>query len=179
MSHKHERRIGNYEQGEKIHFWMLFSLCIMAPANAHAATVIYTLDNVILADGEQITGTFNWTYSVGDFEGGNGVFTALEIPYTPHYLGDPDLNIEIQTTSIEITGIGNYHDAGLDITLKFDAFTPTQSALIDIDPDEFGNYKSFFECCGNGFKDQPFQSGSVSPIPQPANLYHFAILASG
>ena len=160
---------------KKIHFWMLFSLCIIATANAHVPTVIYTLDNVILADGKQITGTFYWTYIVGDFEGGSGVFTALEIPYTPHYLGDPNLNIEIQTTSIEMTGIGNYHDAGLDISLKFDAFTPTQSSPIDTN----SLTGSSFECCGNGFKDQPFLSGSISPIPQPANLYHFSILASG
>ena len=152
---------------------MLFFLCIVVTTNANAATVIYTLDNVILDDGEQITGMFYWTSDIEDFEGGSGEFTALEIPYTPHYLGDPDLSIEIQTTSIEITGIGNYHDAGLDISLKFDAaFTPTQSSVIDPNT-------SSFECCGNGFKDQPFQSGSVSPIPQPANLYHFAILASG
>ena len=55
---------------KNMHFWMLFSLCIVATANAHAVTVIYTLDNVILADGEQMTGTFYWTYIVGDFEGG-------------------------------------------------------------------------------------------------------------
>jgi hypothetical protein len=140
-----------------IYFGMVFSLVTMAALSAHAATVNYTLENVILLDGEQITGTFDWTFNVDDFEGGSGVFTALEIPYTPHYLGDPDLNIEIQTTSIEITGIGNSHDAGLDISLKFGDFTPTQSASID-------RGLSFFECCGNGFKDQPFISGSISPL---------------
>ena len=139
------------------YFWMILSLVTMAALSAHAATVNYTLENVILADGEQMTGTFDWTFNVDDFEGGSGVFTALEIPYTPHYLGDPDLNIEIQTTSIEITGIGNSHDAGLDISLKFGDFTPTQSASID-------RGLSFFQCCGNGFKDQPFISGSISPL---------------
>jgi hypothetical protein len=146
-------------------FWVSFSFIIMAVANAHAApvTVTYTLDNVILVDDEQITGTFYWTYSVGDFEGGSGEFTSLEIPYTPHSLGDPDLTTEIQTTSIEITGVGDFHDAGLDISLKFSAFTPTQSASIDLG-------LSSFDCCGNGFHKQDFQSGSISPtiVPEPS-----------
>ena len=160
---------------KKMHFWMLFCLCIVATANA--ATVIYTLDNVILADGEQITGMFDWTYSVGDFEGGNGVFTALEIPWLPGGTAPPleqeGMVLTIENNQIEISLDGNFHDYGLDISLKFvQPLSPTQSSLIDLNT-------SFFECCGNGFKDQPFQSGSVSPIPQPANLYHFAILVNG
>jgi hypothetical protein len=136
---------------------MIFSVVVSAAFNAHATTVTYSLDDVILADGEQLAGTFEWTYTVGDFEGGSGEFTALEIPWTPHSLGDSDLNTEIQTTSIEITGVGSYHDAGLDISLKFDAITPTQPSSLDL-------ALSFYECCGNGFKDQPFLSGSISPI---------------
>lgn len=139
-------------------FWMVFSVVIMAAFHAQAATVNYTLDNVVLADGEQITGAFEWTYSAGDFEGGSGEFTALDIPYTIYSFADGNLNIDIQTNSIEISGNGNYHDVGLDITLSLlQPLTPAQSAPIDLD-------LSFFECCGNGFKDQLFQSGSISPI---------------
>jgi hypothetical protein len=36
---------------------------------------------------------------------------------------------------------------------------------------------SFFECCGNSFKDQLFSSGSISPvassIPIPASVWLF------
>jgi hypothetical protein len=97
--------------------------------------VTYTLDNVILADGEQITGVFDWTFSIDDFEGGSGVFTALEIRWTTVYnFAAGNLIIEIQTGSIEISGDGNYHDAGLGVSLKFPTqpFTPAQSALIDL-----------------------------------------------
>ena len=156
---------------------MLFCLCIVVTANANAATVIYTLDNVILDDGEQITGMFYWTYDIDDFEGGTGVFTALEIPWRPDATVPPleqeGMVLTIENNQIEISLDNNFHDYGLDISLKFvQPLSPTQSSVIDPNT-------SSFECCGNGFKDQPFQSGSVSPIPQPANLYHFSILASG
>ena len=101
--------------------------CVMAAIAASYASadiVNYTLDDVILADGGQITGTFHWTYSAEDFEGGSGVFTALEIPYTVYSFADGNLITDIQTASIEITGDGNYHDVGLDITLSLiDPFT--------------------------------------------------------
>ena len=142
---------------KKIYYQMIFAFFIVAAVDAHAAMVNYTLDNVILADGQQITGTFDWTYSVDDFEGGSGAFTALEIPYTSYSFADGNLNLDIQPDSIEISGNGNFHDVGLDITLKLSpSFTPTQSASMDLG-------LSFFECCGNGFKDQPFQSGSIVP----------------
>jgi hypothetical protein len=142
---------------KKTYYQMIFAFFIVAAVDAHAATVNYTLDKVILADGQQITGTFDWTYSVDDFEGGSGVFTSLEIPYTIYSFIDGNLNLDIQSDSIEISGNGNYHDVGLDITLKLSqSFTPTQSASMDLG-------LSFFECCGNGFKDQPFQSGSIVP----------------
>jgi len=143
---------------------------IMSVGTAQAATVNYTLDNVILEDGGQITGTFDWTFNVGDFEGGSGVFTALEIPYTGYSFADGNLSMGIQTTSIEISGVGDIHDWGLDIKLKFPSqpLTPTQSSSIDLG-------LSWFECCGNGFKDQPFISGSISPnaVPIPAAAWLF------
>ena len=149
---------------------MLFCLCIVVTTNANAATVIYTLDNVILDDGEQITGTFYWTYDSDDFEGGNGVFTSLEIPWLPSGTGPPleqeGMNLIIESNQIEISLDGNFHDFGLDISIKFEEpLSPTQPSLIDPNT-------SFFECCGNGFKNQDFQSGSISPIPDPADLVH-------
>ena len=64
----------------------LFSwlVAVISLGSAQAATVSYTLDDVFLVDGTQMTGAFDWTYTIGDFEGGNGVFTALEIPWRPN-----------------------------------------------------------------------------------------------
>ena len=146
---------------KNICFCVIFSFMFSTASNAYADTIKYTLDNLFLNDGQQMTGKFDWTFSVGDFEGGSGVFTALEIPYTVYSFADGNLNIDIQSNSIEISGNGNYHDIGLDITLVLSPpLTPSQPASIDLD-------LSRFECCGNGFKDQPFRSGSISPVPAP------------
>ena len=133
------------------------SFAVLAVVSLHAATLSYTLDNLFLAGGQQITGAFDWTYSVGDFAGGSGEFTSLSIPYTAYSFAAGNLNTTIEANMIEITGNGNYHDMGLDITLFLSPpLSPTESA-----PLELGS--SFFECCGNGFHDQPFQSGRVVP----------------
>ncbi len=142
---------------KNIWFSVICSFIFLAAFDAQATTVNYTLDDVFLADGQQIFGAFDWTYSVGDFGGGSGAFTALGIPYTIFSLAAGNLKTDIQSDSVEISGNGNFHDIGLDISLKLSQpFTPTQSASIDLG-------LSFFECCGNGFKDQPFQSGSIVP----------------
>jgi hypothetical protein len=145
---------------------IISSLLFLAAFSARAETIKYTLDNLILNGGEQITGTFDWTFNAGDFEGGSGVFTALEIPYTIYNFAEGSLDYVIETNSIEISGNINYHDAGLDITLKFpgtQSLSPTQSVPIDLS-------LSYFECCGNGFNDQPFRSGGVSPSATPAPI---------
>jgi hypothetical protein len=147
----------------------------MSVGIAQAETDRYTLDDVFLADGTQMTGTFDWTYVIGDFEGGNGVFTALEIPWLPNGTAPPleqdGMVLTIEFNQIEISLDGNFHDYGLDISLKFaQSLSPTQSSLIDLNA-------SFFECCGNGFKDQPFSNGSISPVvpsvPIPATVWLF------
>ena len=149
--------------------WMT---AVMSVGSAQAATVSYTLDDVFLVDGEQMTGAFDWTYDIEDFEGGSGVFTALEIPWRPGGtlppLEDPGMVLTIEDNQIEISLDGNFHDYGLGIILKFvQPLSPTQPSLIDLNT-------SFYECCGNGFKDQPFQSGSISPVPIPAAFPLFA-----
>ncbi|GAF68403.1 unnamed protein product, partial [marine sediment metagenome] len=136
-----------------IWFWGICSFIDIAALHAHAGLVNYTLDDVRLDDNTQMLGTFSWTFNVGDFEGGVGVFTALEIPWRPDDtfppLEDPGMVLAIENNQIEISLDGNFHDYGLDISLKFvQPLSPTQSSLIDPNT-------SFFECCGNGFKDQP------------------------
>ena len=141
--------------------WTAVIAVVIAAFNAHADVVHYILDEVTLTDGQQIAGTFDWTFTVDDFEGGNGVFTALDIPYTIYSFADGTLNMDIQSNSIEISGNGNYHDVGLDITLVLSPpLSSDQPAPLDLG-------LSFFECCGNGFKDQFFSGGSVLPIIPP------------
>jgi len=147
---------------------------VMSVGSAQAAIVSYTLDDIFLLDGTQMTGSFDWTYLIGDFEGGEGVFTALEIPWQPNGTDSPleqdGMVLTIESNQIEISLDGNFHDYGLDISLKFvQPLSLMQSSLIDLST-------SFFECCGNGFKDQTFSSGRISPsvVPIPAALPLFA-----
>jgi hypothetical protein len=121
----------------------------------NAAPVVYTDEALYLAE----LATLGGSTVHESFEDGTGIFTALDIPYTPYSFAAGNLNMDIQADAIEISGNGNYHDMGLDITLRFSQpLSPTQATPIDTDPNQ-----SFFECCGNGFKDQPFQSGRIIP----------------
>ena len=135
---------------------------IMSVGAVQAETVSYILEDVFLVDGSQMTGAFDWTYTVGDFEGGSGVFTALEIPWRPGSAAPPleqeGMVFTIENNQIEISLDNNFHDYGLDIILKFaPSLSATESSLVDLT-------KSFYECCGNGFKDQYFSSGSITPF---------------
>ncbi|QEG36113.1 PEP-CTERM sorting domain-containing protein [Bythopirellula goksoeyrii] len=158
MTHQLERKLMVITV-KRMLSWTINSVIIMIVSNAHADTLNFTLDNLLLDDGGQITGTFDWTFSAGDFEGGSGAFTALDIPYTAYSFAAGNLNTDVQSNAIEISGNGNYHDMGLDIRIVLSqSLSPTQSVPIDTDPTQ-----SFFECCGNGFQDQPFLSGRVVP----------------
>lgn len=138
--------------------------------NAHAATVSYSLDNVRMhndyngQDG-QMTGTFAWTYNIGDFENGVGTFSELFIPW----LASSDYDLLVITfdigKSVEFTRGGvSGHDAGIDVTLFFEqALTPTGSTLIDLS-------RSKFDVGGNGFIVGSFTDGSISSVPIPAAL---------
>ena len=137
--------------------WMIFGFIVIVAFDAQADVVSYTLDNVILEEGAQMTGTFSWTYDVGDFENGVGEFTSLVIPYTSHNHLDLEAIIDV-TQSIEITLPGSTHDDGVDITLVLSTpLTPTTGSLIDL-------VLSKYEIGGNGFHDGVFLSGSISPF---------------
>ena len=56
---------------------MIFSLVILAALNVHAEVAYYFLDNVILDDKTQMTGTFSWTYDTGDFENGVCIYCTI------------------------------------------------------------------------------------------------------
>jgi hypothetical protein len=108
----------------------------------------------------QMTGTFAWTYDIGKFGDGVGTFSELFIPWLDS--SDYDLLTIIFDIggSIEFNrdGTPSTHDEGIDISLKFaPAFTPTGSALINLDT-------SAFDIGGNGFIFGRFTSGSISPV---------------
>mgnify|MGYP001144910960 CR=1 FL=1 len=90
------------------------------------------------------------------------------IPLVLPPLEDENMVLTIEFKQIEISLDGNLHDYGLDIILKYPlGLSPTQSASID-------ETISSYECCGNGFKDQDFQSGGmISPVPLPAAAWLF------
>jgi hypothetical protein len=135
---------------------IICSFIIMAAFNAHAATVNYTLENVILDDNTQMTGRFSWTFDPGNFENGVEEFTSLEIPHTSHNHNDLDATIDVGQ-SIEITLPGSTHDDGVDISLVLlQPLTPTTSSLINL-------LESKYEIGGNGFHDGLFLSGRISP----------------
>ena len=141
---------------KNICFRMICSITFMAVFNAHADEVSYTLENVILDDSTQMTGTFLWTYDTGDFENGDGYFTSLEIPHTLHDHTDLDATIDV-LQSIEITLPNSTHDDGVDITLVLlEPLTPTTSSSINL-------VRSKYEIGGNGFYDGLFLSGLISP----------------
>jgi hypothetical protein len=143
-------------------FWVvrvaLFSwlTAIMSVGSAQAVTTSYTLENVILDNNQQMTGSFSWTYTEGDFENGTGSFTELNIPGSTHTLDV--LNTTIDLTSIEITLDLNLHDDGIDITLFLaQSLSPNQSASLDLT-------RSKYAIGGNGFNEGVFLSGGISPV---------------
>ncbi len=99
-------------------------------AKAQTATLTFDLKNIYIAS-QEMTGTFTWTYKPSEFENGTGTFTNLYIPIwgtrtTPSY------KVDIQPTSLEITMIGNYHNLGLDVTVKFlSKLSPNQPTQVD------------------------------------------------
>lgn len=141
----------------RIFLWMVFSLISITAFNAHAETVYYSLNNVILDDGTQMTGIFSWIYDIDDFENGAGQFISLDIPHSSH--NQDDLIATIEPSQIEITFEGNAHDDGVDITLVLlQPLMPTASSLINTNKTE-----SKYSIGGNGFYDGFFLSGGISP----------------
>ncbi len=138
-------------------FAILYGFLLSAASAVQADTLSYTLDNVILDDGTQMTGTFSWTYAAGDFENGAGQFTELDIPWTTHNQDDLDAAFDIGG-SIEITLEGSVHDDGVDITLFLEqSLTPTTGTPIDL-------VRSKYEIGGNGFHDGVFLGGTILPV---------------
>lgn len=102
----------------------LIALLSAPCALAQTATVTYELENVWLdpdithpwQSPQQMTGTVEWTYTIGDFDNGAGEFTALDLPWMGGNLSSYSWTIE--PGQIEVTLLGNAHGMGVDVSLK-------------------------------------------------------------
>ena len=133
--------------------------------SAQAATVDYTLDNVIEDNGQQMTGTFQWDYVEGDFE--NGTFTDLFIPGHGTDIGALTINFDIKK-SIEFSLTANLHGQGVNVSLFLASpLTPTQSALLDLGRSSYEIERTLDR--------GGFVSGAITPVvvPLPAAAWLF------
>lgn len=158
MKNKHVKRISSCI--------ILCSLTlILSTGTSYATTANYSLQNVIQTNGQQLTGSFRWDYTEGDFENGIGLFTEL---YIPGHGSDIDaLDITIDSGSIEFSLDTSFHNRGVDVTLfLLDALNPNQISRLDTT-----RSKRFIE----GGQAGGFLSGSIEPsaVPLPASAWLF------
>lgn len=119
---------------------------ITAAASAEVRTRYLTLEDAFVIQDISnpgsttpypVTGTFRWTYEVGDFANGTGTVVELDLPWWDD-AGPIGLDTLIDTDQIEITMQGNYHDRGVDVTIVFDTHvTETTPADINLDQSQF------------------------------------------
>lgn len=116
----------------------------LAPESfAQTQTQTYTLDNLWLlpdvshpgAPAEQMTGIFEWTYPVGQFENGIGTFTSLNIPWYGTDIDSLDIVIDLGTLEFVLpAGGGNSLDITLFLQVDLD---PSQLASLNLNLSEF------------------------------------------
>ncbi len=147
----------------------LVLLSSLSTLTAQAAVVRYTLDNVIQDDNQQMTGSFLWNYTVGDFENGSGVFTELYIPDYGSDISALTITFDV-ANSIEFSLTANINNQGVDVTLfLLSPLGPTQSADLDLTRSKYA--------IEVGSRTGNYQSGSITPelaaVPAPAALWLF------
>lgn len=100
-----------------------FAATLATAASAQTRVVTYDFDQIWFNSSSQMTGTFEWTYQVGDFENGTAQFLDI---YVPGYGSDiNNLVFTVDMDSIEITLNGSYHGMGVDVFIRM---------LSDLDP---------------------------------------------
>lgn len=151
---------------------LLLCVSLISTSKSSAETRYYALDNVFfLKEGtttnlQQMHGYFAWNYTPGDFENGTGELLYVDIPGTAH--GIEDLIVTIEVGGIEISLDGNFHDDGVDVSLKFlTDLSPTGSSVIDTDP-----ANSKFDIGGNGFYRGTIVSGNIVPFEFMLSITH-------
>lgn len=145
-------------------------LITMSLGTAQATVVNYSLNNVIQSNGQQMTGSFQWTYDEGDFENGSGVFSELFIPGHGTDIDALTINFDVGK-SIEFSLTANVHGGGVNVSLfLLSSLTPTQTTFLDPS-------RSSYEIESGGSKGS-FVSGNISPsaVPIPAAIW---LLGSG
>ncbi len=136
-----------------------------APATAGTETVTFTLEGVVDPGGQTqvLSGSFNWTYTPGDFENGVGAFTAIDLPGYGTDLSQ--LVITIEPQQIDISLAGNYHGFSVDVLLRLvQPFSPFEPVALDL-------AACSYQIENAGWPpDAPLLSGSVAPAPGYASL---------
>lgn len=136
--------------------------CLSTVVFGQTTVATFTLEDVWFEaplpnfDPEQMTGTFEWTYDVGDFENGSGVFTEVSIPWYGSAIST--MNITVETTSIEFSFNGNQHGFGMDVTLfLLEPLSADQPAAID-------TVRSSYQIENGTTLEGGVISGSIDPI---------------
>ena len=152
MNQTYEAKISDIISGI-IFLWLPLML---SSGVIQAATADYILDNVMQDNGKQMTGSFRWTYTEGDFENGTGLFTDLFIPGHGTDIDALTINFDI-TKSIEFSLTANVHGGGVNVTLFMDSpLAPTQAAPLDL-------IRSSYEI-ESGDQRGGFVSGIIVPL---------------
>jgi len=152
-------------------------LVAVAPAAvAQTEVVVYDLVDVWLDPvishpreaPQEMAGSFEWTYVVGDFENGSGQFLSLALPWWG--LDMTELQFTFDTTSIEINLVGNYHDLGVDVSLFLvQPLAPYLPSTID-------TVRSKFDIQVGVSHQGSVISGSIVPrIPTCPGIAHLAL----
>lgn len=143
--------------------WSLaVTLAALTPGvDAQTQTVTYELQDVWLTPSwgspRQLTGSFEWTYTLGDFENGSGEMLAVGMPWFG--LGPEWVAGNFDVGTLEYTMIGNWHDYGVDVSLKLaQDLSPDNPSAIDL-----VNSKFDIENLGVGHSGV-ITSGSVVPL---------------
>lgn len=118
---------------------LLAAAVFAAPIAAQTQTITYSLENVRLkpdvshgagATSQPMTGEFTWTFTPGDFENGVGEMQWVNIPWFGSDLNE--MVITLEPNQLEFSLLGNWHNLGLDVILKFtNEFSETTAAVVD------------------------------------------------
>ncbi len=130
-------------------------------ASAQLSTRVFHFDDLHVDTGAPggptslMTGTFEWTYTPGDFENGTGTFTDLYIP--GHGSSIAALVITVEPSQIEFSLDANLHDHGVDVSVKLlQPFSASQPAMVN-------TAQSSYQYESGVVTDGVFVSGSVVP----------------